>query len=133
VPIGACAALSDCSQVVRLRRSGPPAAPQVNAALIVEGLFGTGLSVSQKAAFYDSTGSRSMTIACSANPHNVLARNAFRDVVARYLQSGSMLLDFGCGTGLDAPAIRCRVYRVLAYDNSPGMVSRLDQRPARQR
>ena len=37
-------------------------------------------------------------------------------------RSGSTLLDFGCGTGIDALEYAQKGYRVLAYDNSPGMV-----------
>jgi SAM-dependent methyltransferase len=38
------------------------------------------------------------------------------------------LLDFGCGTGLDAVHYAGKGYRVLAFDNSPGMVARLRSR-----
>jgi len=63
-----------------------------------------------------------------SNPNDILARQAFRDLVARYVPSSSTLLDFGCGTGLDALAFAEQGYRVLAYDNSPGMIAQLRQR-----
>lgn len=56
---------------------------------------------------------------------DVLARRAFQHLVARYVPAGSTLLDFGCGTGLDAIHYASRGYRVLAYDNSPGMIAQL--------
>ena len=60
--------------------------------------------------------------------YNVLARAAFVDLVARHVSPGSTLLDFGCGTGLDALNYAQKGYRVLAYDNSPGMVAQLEAR-----
>lgn len=64
----------------------------------------------------------------SLHPSDVLARQAFVDLVAQHVVSGSTLLDFGCGTGLDALEYVRRGYRVVAYDNSPGMMARLEQR-----
>jgi SAM-dependent methyltransferase len=49
-------------------------------------------------------------------------------LVKRHVRRGSTVLDFGCGTGLDALAYAQRGYRVLAYDNSPGMVAQLERR-----
>jgi SAM-dependent methyltransferase len=64
----------------------------------------------------------------TSSPYDVLARAAFLDLVARHVPSGSTLLDFGCGTGLDAFEYARRGYRVLAYDNSPGMIAELERR-----
>jgi len=64
----------------------------------------------------------------SGNPHNALARKAFVELVARHVHEASTLLDFGCGTGLDALEYARRGYRVLAYDNSPGMLAKLEHR-----
>ena len=47
---------------------------------------------------------------------------------ARNVPPGSTLLDFGCGTGVDALEYAHRGYRVLAYDNSAGMVAELERR-----
>jgi SAM-dependent methyltransferase len=87
------------------------------------------LDFSQNAAFHDRLAAEYDRYLLG-DPHNVLARTAFRDLVARYLPSGSTLLDFGCGTGLDAQHYAGRGYHVLAYDNSPGMIARLEQRCA---
>lgn len=59
---------------------------------------------------------------------DLLARRTFRELVTRHVSPGSTLLDFGCGTGLDALYYAQQGYRVLAYDNSPGMIARLKQR-----
>lgn len=64
------------------------------------------------------------------NAHDLLARRTFRELVTRHVSPGSTLLDFGCGTGLDALYYSQQGYRVLAYDNSPGMIARLKQRAA---
>lgn len=66
----------------------------------------------------------------TGNPYDVLARAAFRDLVARYVPKGSTLLDFGCGTGLDALQYAEQGYRVLAYDTSQGMMAGLERRCA---
>ena len=64
----------------------------------------------------------------TSNAQDLLARRTFRELVARHVSPGSTLLDFGCGTGLDALYYAQQGYRVLAYDNSPGMISILKQR-----
>ena len=64
----------------------------------------------------------------SGNPHNALARQAFVDLVGLCVPPGSTLFDFGCGTGLDALHYAHHGYRVLAYDNSPGMLAQLERR-----
>jgi SAM-dependent methyltransferase len=63
--------------------------------------------------------------ALNARAEDVLARDAFRDLVARNVPRGAAILDFGCGTGLDAIDYDARGYRVFAYDSSPGMIARL--------
>src|SRR5260370_31678098 len=78
------------------------------------------------AAFYDELAAH--YDAHLTNPHDALARTVFQDLVARNVASGSTLLDFGCGTGVDAIEYARRGYRVLAYDNSAGMVSELERR-----
>lgn len=44
------------------------------------------------------------------------ARTAFQQLVLQLLPAGATLLDFGCGTGLDALFYAQHGYRVLAYD-----------------
>jgi SAM-dependent methyltransferase len=81
----------------------------------------------QNAAFHSQLAPQyDQHLAC--NPYNTLARTAFHDLVVRYVPAGGIVLDFGCGTGLDAQYYARKGYRVLAYDNSPGMVARLEQR-----
>ncbi len=63
-----------------------------------------------------------------ARPDDLLARAAFRDLVTRHSPPGSTLLDFGCGTGIDALEYARRGFQVLAYDNSGGMVAELKRR-----
>jgi SAM-dependent methyltransferase len=62
-----------------------------------------------------------------SNPRGLLARRTFQELVSRYVAPGSRLLDFGCGTGLDAAAYARLGYKVTAYDNSPGMIAQLEQ------
>jgi len=81
----------------------------------------------RNAAFHDQTAPE-YDDQLARSPADVLARTAFRDLVARYVAAGSTLLDFGCGTGLDAFEYAQQGYRVLAYDNSPGMVDQLRRR-----
>lgn len=55
-------------------------------------------------------------------------REAFRALVRTLVQPGSCILDFGCGTGVDAKWYADEGYRVLAYDNASGMLQQLRQR-----
>jgi SAM-dependent methyltransferase len=84
----------------------------------------------QNAAFHDRVAPNYDARVSGAN--DVLARRAFQELVARFVPSGATILDFGCGTGIDALAYARQGYRVLAYDNSPGMVAQLEQRCATQ-
>jgi SAM-dependent methyltransferase len=86
-----------------------------------------GYDFARNAAFHDRLAVR-YDEQLTRNPHDMLARQAFRELVTRLVPAGSTLLDFGCGTGLDALAYAEQGYRVLAYDNSPGMIDQLRQR-----
>lgn len=66
----------------------------------------------------------------SRNPTNTLNRIAFQELVSHCVLPGATILDFGCGTGQDAQEYVRRGYRVLAYDNSAGMVAQLRVRCA---
>ena len=79
------------------------------------------------AAYYDGLSAR-YDVEVTKQSTDRLARSAFQDVVARLVPEGSAILDFGCGTGLDARAFARRGYRVLAYDNSAGMLDQLAAR-----
>jgi SAM-dependent methyltransferase len=63
-----------------------------------------------------------------AGPDAVRIRRDFQQFVDRRIPPGSTLLDFGCGTGLDAAWYAARGHRVLAYDNSPEMLEVLRER-----
>lgn len=81
----------------------------------------------KNAAFHDELAPR-YDAHLTNSAYNILAREAFVELVTRCVPPGSRLLDFGCGTGIDALQYAQKGYRVLAYDNSPGMVAQLEQR-----
>jgi cyclopropane fatty-acyl-phospholipid synthase-like methyltransferase len=87
------------------------------------------LDFERNAAFHDRLAAQSDSHLAAA-PTNALARTAFRELVTRNVPAGATVLDFGCGTGLDALAYARSGYRVLAYDNSPGMVAQCQRRCA---
>jgi SAM-dependent methyltransferase len=60
-------------------------------------------------------------------PGDVWIRSAFQNWVAQSVEPASLILDFGCGTGIDARWYARRGYRVVAYDPAPAM-----QRQARR-
>jgi len=80
-----------------------------------------------KAAFYDGLAS-SYDRLLTADPIDLWTRAAFQTLVAETVPTGRLLLDFGCGTGLDASWYVQRGYRVLAYDISAGMLEQLERR-----
>jgi len=81
----------------------------------------------RNAAFHDELAPR-YDAHLTTGAYNILAREAFVELVTRCVSPGSRLLDFGCGTGIDALHYTQKGYQVLAYDNSPGMVVQLTQR-----
>jgi SAM-dependent methyltransferase len=60
-----------------------------------------------------------------SRPGDVWVRGAFQEFVRARLPLGARLLDFGCGTGIDAAWYAAQGHRVLAFDNSEGMIARL--------
>jgi SAM-dependent methyltransferase len=60
-----------------------------------------------------------------ATPATRWVRGAFRQLVTETVASGSLLLDFGCGTGVDSVWLAARGYRVIAHDSSAGMIAQL--------
>jgi SAM-dependent methyltransferase len=60
-----------------------------------------------------------------SRPGDLWVRGAFQEFVRARLTPGARLLDFGCGTGIDAAWYAAQGHRVLAFDNSEGMVARL--------
>ena len=81
----------------------------------------------REAAFYDSVASRYDGLLTAA-PIDLWTRAAFQTLVTETIPTGRLLLDFGCGTGLDALWYAQHGYRVLAYDVSAGMLEQLDRR-----
>jgi 2-polyprenyl-3-methyl-5-hydroxy-6-metoxy-1,4-benzoquinol methylase len=79
------------------------------------------------AAFYDTWAER-YDVALAQNNANEVVRVAFQKLVQTHVSAGSLLMDFGCGTGTDALAYIRMGYPVLAYDNSPGMMATLEKK-----
>ncbi len=91
-----------------------------------EAVNGRSNIATRSAIFYDqiaSTYDRQLS-----TPSDLWIRAAFHEFVRARVPLGSTLLDFGCGTGLDAEWYAAQGYRVLAYDNSPCMIDRLRER-----
>jgi SAM-dependent methyltransferase len=86
-------------------------------------------SGAQDAAFFDALAPRYDELLSRA-PIDRWTRRAFQTLVAETVPPRSLLLDFGCGTGLDALWYAHQGYRVLAYDISKGMLKQLQQRCA---
>jgi ubiquinone/menaquinone biosynthesis C-methylase UbiE len=55
-------------------------------------------------------------------------RSAFHGLVMQYVPAGSLLLDFGCGTGTDAFWYTKQGLRVIACDVSSGMLAELEKK-----
>jgi SAM-dependent methyltransferase len=83
----------------------------------------------RQAAFYDRLAPRYDALLTTA-PIDLWTRRAFQELVAGTVARDALLLDFGCGTGLDAQWYAQRGYRVLAYDVSAGMLEQLRRRCA---
>ncbi|HWG58254.1 MAG TPA: methyltransferase domain-containing protein [Candidatus Acidoferrales bacterium] len=81
----------------------------------------------QGAGFYDRLAEHYDAHVTNSSTDN-LARAAFQDLVRQNVPAGSALLDFGCGTGLDALEYARAGYRVVAYDTSAGMLAHLERR-----
>lgn len=66
------------------------------------------------------------------DPHNARVRDAFRDLVSATVPAAGRVLDFGCGTGVDARWYAARGYRVVAYDPARRMIAQVSRRCARE-
>jgi SAM-dependent methyltransferase len=66
----------------------------------------------------------------SLSTRNDWVRDAFRQLVTDTVSRGSLLLDFGCGTGTDALWYAENGYRVVAYDSSRRMMARMEAKCA---
>jgi SAM-dependent methyltransferase len=77
-------------------------------------------------AFYDASAGTYDRL--MATPRGRRTRRAFQALVRSSCAPPGPILDFGCGTGLDARLYACTGYRVLAYDPSTAMLERLRRR-----
>ena len=66
------------------------------------------------------------------DPTNASIRHTFRQLVKETIAPGSLLLDFGSGTGDDSLWYAQQGYRVLAYDNASGMMAELARKCSRE-
>jgi 2-polyprenyl-3-methyl-5-hydroxy-6-metoxy-1,4-benzoquinol methylase len=81
------------------------------------------------ARYYDTVAPQyDHAMASSATDQAV--RDAFYAHVAASIAPDATLLDFGCGTGIDAKWYAARGNTVIAYDHSQGMMERLQERCA---
>ncbi len=71
-------------------------------------------------SFYDEI-AKDYDAQMSRVPGDAWAREAFQDFVIRELSPDELLLDFGCGTGLDTKAYAERGFHVVGYDSSSAM------------
>jgi ubiquinone/menaquinone biosynthesis C-methylase UbiE len=55
-------------------------------------------------------------------------RNVYRNEVLKHLRPKSQILELNCGTGLDAMFFAGKGHEVLATDNAPGMIKRLNEK-----
>lgn len=85
-------------------------------------------SVSEQSAQFHNRIAADYDSLMEREPGNAWVRGAFRQLVCDTVAPGSLVLDFGCGTGLDTLWYALQGYLVLAYDNSPGMVAQLEQK-----
>jgi 2-polyprenyl-3-methyl-5-hydroxy-6-metoxy-1,4-benzoquinol methylase len=84
----------------------------------------------KSAAFYDRiAGEYEQQL---GGPSDLWVRAAFWEFVEARLSPRRTILDFGCGTGHDAVHYASRGHRVLAYDNSAGMVDELRRKHLEQ-
>lgn len=78
----------------------------------------------RSASFYDSVAPH-YDAQLRKVPGDIWTRRAFQSLVAENVRPGATLLDFGCGTGTDDLWYTSQGYRVIAYDNSSGMLNEL--------
>ncbi len=64
----------------------------------------------------------------TGNPMEVLYRDFSRAKVRPYMKAGEHLLEFNCGTGLDAVFFAQQGIQVLATDNSEGMLQQSSEK-----
>ena len=62
------------------------------------------------------------------NPITLWMRNKFRNEVLRFIKPGDPILELNCGTGIDTLFFAQKGYKILATDNSAGMLERLSEK-----
>jgi SAM-dependent methyltransferase len=91
-----------------------------------EDLARQGIHGEMTTRFYDAVAADYDALVGQAD--GVELRLAFCERVASIAGPGGLILDFGCGTGIDAAWYAARGHRVVAYDISSGMVDVLRAR-----
>lgn len=110
---------ASCERIANREQGGAPLA-----AHLAQAGFTLDSDFAQNAAFHDRLAPQ-YDAQMAKSAYDTLAREAFVELVGRYVSPGSTLLDFGCGTGIDALHYARKGYCVQAYDNSPGMLAQL--------
>lgn len=59
---------------------------------------------------------------------DLIVRNSFHQSVEKKLNHNDVILDFGCGTGLDSYYFASKGFKVHCFDNSPGMLIKVQQK-----
>jgi SAM-dependent methyltransferase len=90
------------------------------------------LQDSEKSALFHTRLAPEYDACMEKHPGNAWVRAAFRQLVTENVAQGSLLLDFGCGTGTDCLWYARQGYRVLAFDNAPGMMAELERKCAQE-
>jgi SAM-dependent methyltransferase len=83
------------------------------------------------AAYYEAQAERYDTV-MAGDPENARVRGAFHDLVAATAPARARVLDFGCGTGVDARWYASQGYSVVAYDPARRMIARTTALCARE-
>ncbi len=82
------------------------------------------MTSSSSAAYYDSIAAEYDTM-LDRLPGDRWVRDAFRDLMRKTVKPGSLILDFGCGTGTDAAWYARQGFRITAYDKSTEMLKQV--------
>jgi ubiquinone/menaquinone biosynthesis C-methylase UbiE len=83
------------------------------------------------AAYYDAQAERYEEVMAS-DPRNAPVRDAFRELVDATVPPNGRMLDFGCGTGVDARWYASHGRTVVAYDPASRMIGQVASRCARE-
>jgi ubiquinone/menaquinone biosynthesis C-methylase UbiE len=83
------------------------------------------------AAYYDAQAEGYDEVMAS-DPRNAPVRDAFRELVDATVAASGRILDFGCGTGVDARWYASTGRTVVAYDPASRMIGQVASRCARE-